>query len=100
MQHKDSRSIYKTKFPMSYEGAEKEVTFFKNLDDDELNKVNRFYKDKVEQVLSEAAMLNKQMDALIALRIKVERPDFDGSGSLERLSMDFYLDHIGVIDSS
>ncbi|KAF5939120.1 hypothetical protein HYC85_023379 [Camellia sinensis] len=64
---------------MSYKGAEKEVTFFKKLDDDELNKVNSFYKDNVEQVLSEAAMLNKQMDALIELRIKVEKPDFDGS---------------------
>ncbi|KAL6983455.1 hypothetical protein U1Q18_016841 [Sarracenia purpurea var. burkii] len=87
----DSRNIYKTKFLMSNEdGGEKEVTFFKKLDT-ELNKVNTFYKDKVEEALSEAATLNKQMDALIALRIKVEKPCFDGSSSLRRLSVDIDL---------
>ncbi|KAL6978679.1 hypothetical protein U1Q18_020344 [Sarracenia purpurea var. burkii] len=87
----DSRNLYKTKFLMSNEdGGEKEVTFFKKLDT-ELNKVNTFYKDKVEEALSEAATLNKQMDALIALRIKMEKPCFDGSISLRRLSVDIDL---------
>ncbi|XP_059655822.1 phosphate transporter PHO1 homolog 10-like [Cornus florida] len=88
MQQEDSRKVYNTEILMSpEEGAENEIMFFKKLDG-ELNKVNRFYRDKVEEVMSEAALLNKQMDALIALRIKVEKPDFDGSSSLRRLSMD------------
>lgn len=58
------------------EGRENEINFFKKLDN-ELNKVNTFYKDKVEEVIREAALLNKQMDALIALQIKVENPDSD-----------------------
>ncbi|KAI3961508.1 hypothetical protein MKX01_001244 [Papaver californicum] len=66
---------YETKFLMSNEeGGELEQEFFYRLDD-EFNKVNKFYKDKVDQVMSEAALLNKQMDALIALRVKVEHPD-------------------------
>lgn len=56
------------------EGGEYELVFFRRLDD-EFNKVEKFYKKKVEEVLKEAAMLNKQMDALIAFRIKVENPD-------------------------
>ncbi|XAR55887.1 hypothetical protein NMG60_11036120 [Bertholletia excelsa] len=87
-QNEDSRKLYNTRFLMSSEeGAQKEVIFFKKLDD-ELNKVSNFYKDKVEEALSEAATLTKQMDALIALRIKVENPDFDGSSSLRHLSKD------------
>ncbi|XP_010495726.1 PREDICTED: phosphate transporter PHO1 homolog 3-like [Camelina sativa] len=56
------------------EGGEYELVFFRRLDD-EFNKVEKFYKEKVEEVLKEAAMLNKQMDALIAFRVKVENPD-------------------------
>ncbi|CAE5957428.1 unnamed protein product [Arabidopsis arenosa] len=56
------------------EGGEYELVFFRRLDD-EFNKVEKFYKKKVEEVLKEAAMLNKQMDALIAFRVKVENPD-------------------------
>ncbi|EOA38836.1 hypothetical protein CARUB_v10011174mg [Capsella rubella] len=56
------------------EGGEYELVFFRRLDD-EFNKVDKFYKKKVEEVLNEAAMLNKQMDALIAFRVKVENPD-------------------------
>lgn len=55
----------------SDDGGEIEVRIFKRLDQ-ELNKVNNFYKDKVNKVMDEATELNKQMDALIALRIKVE----------------------------
>ncbi|XP_057494190.1 phosphate transporter PHO1 homolog 10 [Actinidia eriantha] len=87
-QHDGSRKLYKTKFLMQYEeGGEKEVTFFNKLDN-ELNKVSTFYKNKVEEALNEATTLNKQMGALIALRIKVEKPDFDDCSSLKRLSMD------------
>ncbi|GAY36707.1 hypothetical protein CUMW_023970 [Citrus unshiu] len=67
-----SGHFYRTNFlRQSEEGGEIEEMFFEKLDQ-ELNKVNKFYKDKVEAVRSEAAELNKQMDALIALRIKVD----------------------------
>ncbi|XP_010502331.1 PREDICTED: phosphate transporter PHO1 homolog 5 [Camelina sativa] len=66
---------YQTTFLMATEeGGEYETVFFRRLDD-EFNKVERFYKDKVEEVMKEAVMLEKQMDALIAFRVKVEHPD-------------------------
>ncbi|KAI9389770.1 hypothetical protein POPTR_008G090300v4 [Populus trichocarpa] len=75
-----SRKLYyKTEFLReSEEGGEIEAKFFKKLDE-ELNNVNTFYKDKSEEMKHEAFLLNKQMDALIALRIKVDNPHFDGS---------------------
>ncbi|KAI3900717.1 hypothetical protein MKW92_003351 [Papaver armeniacum] len=66
---------YETKFLMSdEEGGEYELRFFKKLDE-EFNKVNKFYKDKVDQVMNEAAVLTKQMDALIAFRVKIDDTD-------------------------
>ncbi|KAG7558592.1 EXS C-terminal [Arabidopsis thaliana x Arabidopsis arenosa] len=66
---------YETTFLMaSEEGGEYETVFFRRLDD-EFNKVEKFYKEKVEEVMKEAVMLEKQMDALIAFRVKVEHPD-------------------------
>ncbi|XP_023878502.2 phosphate transporter PHO1 homolog 10 [Quercus suber] len=83
LQHDGSGQIYKTKFlRQSEEGGEVEVMFFRKLDE-ELNKVCNFYKDKVEALMHEADVLNKQMDAFIALRVKVENPDLNGS-SLKR----------------
>lgn len=65
---------YETAFLMAAEeGGEYEMVFFRRLDD-EFNKVEKFYKAKVDEVVKEAVMLNKQMDALIAFRIKVENP--------------------------
>ncbi|KAK4430026.1 Phosphate transporter [Sesamum alatum] len=55
------------------EGGEHELIYFKRLDD-EFNKVMKFYKSKVEEVMQEAAVLGKQMNALIAFRVKVENP--------------------------
>nr|POE55163.1 phosphate transporter pho1 like 3 [Quercus suber] len=81
---------YQTSFLMSSdEGGEYELVYFRRLDD-ELNKVDKFYKAKVEEVMKEAAMLNKQMDALIAFRIKVENPQggFDRSVEMTRLAFD------------
>ncbi|KAJ0253377.1 SPX domain-containing protein [Hirschfeldia incana] len=64
-----------TKFLMTTEeGGEYELVFFRRLDD-EFNKVSKFYKEKIEEVLKEAVVLNKQMDALIAFRVKVENPE-------------------------
>nr|GLL39193.1 phosphate transporter PHO1 homolog 3-like isoform X1 [Ipomoea trifida] len=68
---------YQTMFLMSSEaGGEYELVFFRRLDD-EFNKVVRFYREKVEEVRKEADELSKQMDALIALRIVVEKPPVD-----------------------
>ncbi|KAH1189036.1 Phosphate transporter PHO1 3 [Glycine max] len=86
-----SENKYETTFLMtSEEGGEYELVYFKRLDD-EFNKVDKFYKSKVEEVMKEAAMLNKQMDALIAFRIKVEKPSlllFDHSVEMTRLASD------------
>ncbi|KAL5722927.1 Phosphate transporter PHO1 3 [Ranunculus cassubicifolius] len=72
---KDDIHGYKTTFLMSDDqGGEYELVYFRRLDD-ELNKVVKFYKKMVDEVLNEASLLNKQMDALIAFRIKVEDPD-------------------------
>lgn len=88
VQEENSRELYHSKFLKSpEEGGENEIMFFKKLDN-ELNKVNTFYKLTVEEVKKEAALLNQQMDALLALRIKVINPDFDASASLQRLSED------------
>ncbi|CAN7133791.1 unnamed protein product [Brassica rapa subsp. narinosa] len=54
-------------------GRESELVFFKTLDL-EFDKVNHFYRSKVDEMVQEAVGLNKQMDALIAFRIKVDRP--------------------------
>lgn len=65
---------YRTMFLRSSdEGGEYELVFFRRLDD-EFDKVLNFYKGKVGEVMEEAEELNKQMDALIALRIRVDNP--------------------------
>lgn len=65
---------YQTMFlKLSDAGGEHEQEFFKALDD-EFNKVLKFYKEKVQEVTREAEELSKQMDALIALKIKVDNP--------------------------
>ncbi|KAL7100931.1 hypothetical protein ACP275_08G025600 [Erythranthe tilingii] len=65
---------YQTMFlKSSEEGGEYEMVFFRKLDE-EFNKVVKFYKEKVQEVKMEAEELNRQMDVLIALRIKVDKP--------------------------
>ncbi|CBI22249.3 unnamed protein product, partial [Vitis vinifera] len=74
VEEEGSEGHYQTMFLMSSEaGGEYELVYFRRLDE-EFNKVVKFYKGKVEEVMREAEELNKQMDALIALRIKVENP--------------------------
>lgn len=75
-----NRTFYRTRLLLPSEelGGQDEVKFFKKLDE-ELNKVNAFYRDKVDEVVEEAAALKKQMDAYIALRIKVQNPNIKGS---------------------
>lgn len=86
VQEENCRKLYNTELLVSPEELEEnEITFFRKLDD-ELNKVNTFYKDQVEGVVRKASLLNTQMDALIALRIKVMNPSFHGSSYLRRLS--------------
>ncbi|XVE85824.1 hypothetical protein DITRI_Ditri17bG0122100 [Diplodiscus trichospermus] len=82
---------YETMFQMSSdEGGEYEPVYFRRLDD-EFYEVEKFYRDKVQEVMKEADVLNKQMDALIAFRIKVENPpgvNFDRSAEMTRLASD------------
>ncbi|KAK9920112.1 hypothetical protein M0R45_028673 [Rubus argutus] len=61
---------YQTTYLMAAEdGGVMELEYFRRADD-EFNKVDKFYRGKVEEVMKEASVLNKQMDALIAFRIK------------------------------
>ncbi|XWS34133.1 hypothetical protein CRYUN_Cryun21dG0014000 [Craigia yunnanensis] len=88
LQKDDSEQFYKTEFHgQSGEGGEIEVEFFRKLDE-ELNKVNTFSKEKIGAVIDEAALLNKQMDPLIALRIKVQSSGGNGSSLRKHWSTD------------
>lgn len=74
----DATEVYETvilvgELDMGAVCDESEVKYFNKLDE-EFNKVEKFYKLKVDEVITEAEMLNKQMDALIAFRLRVERP--------------------------
>ncbi|KAE8735828.1 Phosphate transporter PHO1-like protein 5 [Hibiscus syriacus] len=74
---------YQTMFLRSgEEGGEFEMLFFRRLDD-EFNKVVKFYKKKVEETMVEADELSKQMNALIALRIKVDNPLVGGTDMVD-----------------
>lgn len=66
-----------------------ERLYFKRLDE-EFDKVVQFYRSKVEEVMNEADLLNKQMDALIAFRVKVRSPEgfMESSVEMARLSLD------------
>ncbi|KAF8378710.1 hypothetical protein HHK36_030058 [Tetracentron sinense] len=87
VQREGFKAYYKTKFLMSSDVGENEIMFFRRLDD-ELNKVNTFYKVKMDEVINEAASMDKQMDSLIALRIKVNNPDFNGFSIMTSLATD------------
>ncbi|KAM0980073.1 hypothetical protein EV1_015656 [Malus domestica] len=81
---------YQMTFLMAAEkGGVQELEYFKRLDD-EFNKVDKFYRSKVDKVMKEVAVLNKQMDALITFRIKVENPQrmFDWSREMTRHASD------------
>ncbi|KAK4485541.1 hypothetical protein RD792_008183 [Penstemon davidsonii] len=70
--NEDGIAGYETMFLMGAdETGEKEMLYFNSLDE-EFNKVLKFYRSKVDEVMKEASVLNKQMEALIAFRIKVE----------------------------
>ncbi|XP_076893222.1 phosphate transporter PHO1 homolog 9-like [Bidens hawaiensis] len=77
-QSSDNRNYETMFFRSSEEGAENEVVFFRRLDD-EFNKVVGFYRGKVEEVKMEAEELNKQMDALFALKVRISDPQFHSS---------------------
>ncbi|XP_043816430.1 phosphate transporter PHO1 homolog 3-like isoform X2 [Manihot esculenta] len=88
--NRDGSQSYETTLLMpSDEAGEYELAYFRKLDD-EFNKVDKFYKAKVEEVMKEACMLNTQMDALIAFRIKVDKPLglSDRSADMTRLASD------------
>lgn len=69
-----SKPSYKTDFQKrDEEGGEAEARLFEKLDE-ELNKVNAFYKNQVEAAEHESTLLSKQVEALVALRVKVKNP--------------------------
>ncbi|CAF2035620.1 BnaA09g02520D [Brassica napus] len=73
--NEDKTGTYTTTFLCSAEeGGDMDVQFFRRLDG-EFNKVLRFYKQKVESVMEEADELSRQLNVLIALRVKVENPN-------------------------
>ncbi|KAL6187726.1 hypothetical protein ACLB2K_039121 [Fragaria x ananassa] len=85
-----SHESYETTFLMAAEeGGVMELEYFRRADD-EFNKVEKFFRGKVAEVMKEASALNKQMDALIAFRIKVENPQrlFDWSCEMTRPASD------------
>ncbi|KFK33500.1 hypothetical protein AALP_AA5G021000 [Arabis alpina] len=71
--NKGNHGLETTFLMTAEEGGEYELVFFRRLDD-EFNRIEKFYREKVEEVVKDAIMLNKQMDALIAFRVKVENP--------------------------
>ncbi|TYJ00448.1 hypothetical protein E1A91_A13G086800v1 [Gossypium mustelinum] len=76
------------------EGREIEIEFFRKLDE-ELNKINTFYKEQIEVVMDESTLLNKQLHALIALRLKVRSSCSNGACSPEHQGVE-----MGSLDSS
>ncbi|KAF8050987.1 hypothetical protein N665_1835s0002 [Sinapis alba] len=81
---RNAEGRYETTFLMVNEkGGEYELMFFRRLDE-EFNKVSKFYEEEVEKVLKEEKELNKQMEALIAFRAKVENPEGSGWHLKER----------------
>ncbi|CAF1925435.1 hypothetical protein Bca4012_070506 [Brassica carinata] len=75
---------YETTFLMVNEkGGEYELVFFRRLDE-EFNKVSKFYKEEVDKVSKEEKELNKQMEAFIAFRAKVENQEGSGWRFQER----------------
>lgn len=56
------------------EGGDYERMYFKRLDD-EFCKVSKFYREKVREVVEEAGVLDKQMNALIAFKLQVDHPN-------------------------
>ncbi|PHU09694.1 Phosphate transporter PHO1 -like protein 3 [Capsicum chinense] len=76
--HENSTNLWNGNLFIPAEIGQKEKSFFEKLDN-ELEKVNSFYKVQVEEAKDEAAALGKQMDALIALRKKVKEKDRKGN---------------------
>ncbi|KEH21626.1 phosphate transporter PHO1 homolog 9 isoform X2 [Medicago truncatula] len=90
----DSKGLYQTMFlKPSEDGAERELLFFKKLDF-EFNKVNAFYRKMVKEVVDEAEELSKQMNFLIAFRIKVDKVGFGNVDSNEISSLTSFMHHV------
>ncbi|THG00515.1 hypothetical protein TEA_004010 [Camellia sinensis var. sinensis] len=93
-------NYYETMFLMSSdEGGEYELVFFRRLDD-EFNKVIKFYREKVKELIKEAEELNKKMNALIALRIKVDKPVIVSTTSQEINEIRSHMDAIQEVEMS
>ncbi|KAM7279329.1 hypothetical protein ACFE04_006463 [Oxalis oulophora] len=78
--------------------SDSEFMFFEELDG-EFDKVVNFYKKKVDEVLVEAEGLNKQMDAFIALRLRVEDPSIASfGGTLHQVIGPLEMDAISEVE--
>ncbi|KAF4400169.1 hypothetical protein G4B88_019378 [Cannabis sativa] len=110
LQRDGSLQLFETVFiGQPEEGTEFEVTFFRKLDE-EFYKANNFYKDKVKGMMDEANQLNKQMESLIALRIRVDKRSVKGSnlnrhnqqeqsqssGTREKVKVGEVLEHVKI----
>ncbi|WZZ79504.1 hypothetical protein YC2023_100076 [Brassica napus] len=76
---------YETAFLKTGEpGGDSEAAFFRTLDR-EFNKVNSFYRLKVEKARNQSLALSKQMDALVAFRhrVKEKKPSSSDSVSVD-----------------
>ncbi|KAL5767859.1 hypothetical protein ACOSQ2_014642 [Xanthoceras sorbifolium] len=107
--NKNGSECYETTFLMTAaeEGGACEQMFFTRLDD-EFNKVDKFYRLKVKEVMDEAEILSKQMDAFIAFRTKAQKfhgapvdstPD-NQPGASNNLQLDESSDHDKQINST
>lgn len=67
----EDREKIKVEFCLPAETEDTKIMFFKKVDD-EVKKVSAFYKGKVDEVMEEGGALLKQMDAVVALRKKVD----------------------------
>ena len=81
--HKDD-DIYETELLEPLVHAPQDKTFFRRLDV-QLNKVNRFYKKKEAEYVTQAGRLEKQMLALIDMREALAQRGLGSHGFLKHL---------------
>lgn len=101
--HYEHDMTYETAFLKAGEpGGDSEAAFFRALDR-EFNKVNSFYRLKVEKARNESLALTRQMEALVAFRhrVKEKKPSPSDSVSVDINTLckhsEFLLMFLGLI---
>ncbi|KAJ0263300.1 Phosphate transporter PHO1 4 [Hirschfeldia incana] len=79
-------------------GGDSELVFFRTLDQ-EFNKVNSFYRTEVEKATDEALALNKQIDSLVAFRLRVMEKKHSLSDSIS-VDVNAFTSEIGSSSKS